>query len=171
MTLTATHYAYYHLCHRKLWLFHHGIQMEHTSDLVAEGNLVDERSYAQRADRWQQIELEGIKIDYYDPKRQIIREVKKSSKREKAHIAQVKYYLYRFKEEGIAVKYGLLEYPKMRKTEEVFLEEEDTPLIQTNISKMKAIVSSDSCPDRVKKSLCKHCAYLDFCFIEEADME
>ena len=38
--LTATHINYYHVCHRKLWLFSNGIQMEHTSETVQEGKLI-----------------------------------------------------------------------------------------------------------------------------------
>ena len=94
MYITATHIAYLHLCHRKLWLFSQGLQMEHGSELVAEGKFIEETSYQQRAEKWQQIQLEGIKIDHFDAKNGIVKEVKKSSKRESAHIAQVKYYLF-----------------------------------------------------------------------------
>ncbi|HYF67262.1 MAG TPA: Dna2/Cas4 domain-containing protein [Ohtaekwangia sp.] len=31
MKITGTHIAYLHLCHRKLWLFVNGINMEQTS--------------------------------------------------------------------------------------------------------------------------------------------
>jgi len=34
MQITGTHFNYYLLCQRKLWLFANGINMEHTSDLV-----------------------------------------------------------------------------------------------------------------------------------------
>jgi CRISPR-associated exonuclease Cas4 len=44
MIITPTHINYYHVCHRKLWLFSHGKQMEHTSELVAEGKLIHETS-------------------------------------------------------------------------------------------------------------------------------
>ncbi len=83
MHITATQIQYLHLCHCKLWLFSNGLNMEHTSDLVAEGKLIDENSYPQRADRWQQLEIEGIKLDHYDAQRGIVREVKKSNRREK----------------------------------------------------------------------------------------
>ena len=81
MRTTGTHIAYLHLCHRKLWLFANGLRMEHTSSLVAEGRQIEEASYQQRAERWQQLEIEGIKIDYYDAQAGIIREVKKSNKK------------------------------------------------------------------------------------------
>ncbi|WP_149694528.1 Dna2/Cas4 domain-containing protein [Chitinophaga sp. CF418] len=51
MNITATHINYYHICHRKLWLFSNGITLEHTSDLVAEGKLIGEHSYPQRAEK------------------------------------------------------------------------------------------------------------------------
>ena len=34
MTITGTHFNYYQLCHRKLWLFANGINMEQESELV-----------------------------------------------------------------------------------------------------------------------------------------
>lgn len=59
--ITGTHIAYLHLCHRKLWRFANGINMEHHSALVAEGKFIDETSYSQRAARRQALEIEGVK--------------------------------------------------------------------------------------------------------------
>lgn len=42
MNVTGTHFNYYQVCKRKLWLFANGITMEHTSDLVYEGKLIHE---------------------------------------------------------------------------------------------------------------------------------
>lgn len=36
---------YYYVCDRKLWYFSHQLDMEHTSDLVRIGKLIDEESY------------------------------------------------------------------------------------------------------------------------------
>jgi len=91
----------YYLCHRKLWLFSHQIQMEHTSALVAEGNLIGENSYNRRHGQHEQIELKGVKIDFYDRRTQTIHETKKSNKVEHAHIALVKYYIWLLEQEGI----------------------------------------------------------------------
>ena len=121
MIITGTHFNYFFVCHRKLWLFANGIQMEHTSDLVYEGRLIHESSYPQRSDRYSEIEIEGIKIDYFDTKNKIIHEVKKSDKMEAAHEWQLKYYIYILKNNGIDNVRGLLEYPKLRKTEEISL--------------------------------------------------
>ena len=63
MTITGTHFNYYQLCHRKLWLFANGINMEQESDLVYEGKLVHESSYPQRTARYEEVEIDGVKVD------------------------------------------------------------------------------------------------------------
>ena len=68
MTITGTHFNYYQLCLRKLWLFANGINMEQESDLVYEGKLVHESSYPQRTSKYEEVEIDGIKVDYYDAK-------------------------------------------------------------------------------------------------------
>lgn len=162
--ITGTQIAYYQLCHRKLWLFAHGLNMEHNSDLVAEGRLVQEFSYQQRTEKWQEIAVEGIKIDYFDAQRGILREVKKSSKREVAHLAQVKYYLFVLERNRIDCKYAVLEYPKLRQTETVYLEDQDREDFPKWEAEIRKIVAQPDCPTLVKKSLCKSCAYRPFCY-------
>ena len=54
MIVTGTHFNYYQLCHRKLWLFANGINMEQESDLVYEGKLVHESSYPQRTSKYEE---------------------------------------------------------------------------------------------------------------------
>lgn len=125
MQITGTHFNYYQVCKRKLWLFANGINFEHTSDLVFEGKLIHEDSYPQRSEKYEEIELDGIKVDYYDAKSKVVHEIKKSNKVEKAHEWQVKYYLYVFEQNGIEVVTGLLEYPVLRKTQPVILSDFD----------------------------------------------
>ena len=45
--ISGTHFNYYMLCHRKLWLYGQGLTMEHTSDLVYEGTVVQRISPSQ----------------------------------------------------------------------------------------------------------------------------
>ena len=130
MKITGTHFNYYQVCKRKLWLFASGIHFEHTSDLVLEGKLIHEDSYPQRSERYEEIELDGIKVDYYDAKSKMIHEIKKSNKVEKAHEWQVKYYLYVFEQNGIEGVTGLLEYPVLRKTQPVILSDFDREKIE-----------------------------------------
>ena len=91
MTITGTHFNYYQLCHRKLWLFANGINMEQESDLVYEGKLVHESSYPQRTARYEEVEIDCVKVDYYDAKNKVIHEIKKYNKVDKAHEWQLRY--------------------------------------------------------------------------------
>ena len=80
MHITGTHFNYYFVCKRKLWLFANGINMEHTSDLVYEGKLIHETSYPQRSERYEELEIAGCKIDFYDANNKVVHEIKKSDK-------------------------------------------------------------------------------------------
>lgn len=164
MNITGTYFNYYQLCRRKLWLFANGINMEYTSDLVFEGRLIHEDSYPQRSDKYEEIELDGIKVDFYDPKQKVIHEIKKSNKVEKAHEWQLKYYIYVFGLHGIGGVTGVLEYPALRKTEAVILSETDKKRIEEMESDIKRIISDDICPPLQKKGICRNCSYFDFCY-------
>lgn len=164
MTITATHINYYHICHRKLWLFAHGINMEQHSDLVTEGRLIGEHSYADRPVRYTEIELDGIKIDYYDARNKIVHEVKKSDKMESAHEAQVKYYLYKLWLYGIRDATAILEYPKLRHTAQVILTDQDIASIRHWESEIERIASGEHVPPVIDKPVCKRCSYFDFCY-------
>ena len=103
MNINAIIINYFSICHRKLWLHANGITMEHTSDIVYEGKLIGENTYPQRAEKNQELEItaeldNGIvasaKIDFFDAKNGVVHETKKSAMKEKAHVAQVKFYLY-----------------------------------------------------------------------------
>lgn len=167
MTINATLINLYHVCKRQTWLHANGIRMEHTSDMVAEGKLIGETSYQDRSAKYTELEIDGVKIDFYDPKTRTIHEVKKSDKVETAHIAQVKYYLYILRKNGIEEPQAILEYPRLRQRESVFWEEGDAEKIQNWIREIQAITSQDSCPPLEKKPICKKCSYYDFCYIEE----
>ena len=137
--ITGTHFAYYQLCRRKLWLFANGINMEQESDLVYEGKLIHEESYPERSSKYEEVAIDGIKVDYYDAKNHVIHEIKKSN------------------------------YPEMRKTKEVMLTDVDREEIRSMISEIESIIQQEDCPKRVKKGLCRNCSYFDFCYSEEPD--
>jgi CRISPR-associated exonuclease Cas4 len=166
MQITGTHINYYQVCHRKLWLFANGIQMEHTSDLVFEGKLIHETTYPQRSSKYEEVQIGGIKVDFYDTKNKIIHEIKKSDKLDKAHEYQLKYYIYVFEKAGIDEVSGILEYPKLRKKEEVFLSDIDREQFATAEKHIEEIVRG-KCPEVIDSNICKRCSYYDFCFVDE----
>jgi CRISPR-associated exonuclease Cas4 len=167
MNLTATHINYYMVCKRKLWLFSNGINMEHTSDIVAEGKLVHETTYPQRPERYTELEINGSVIDFYDANNKIIHEIKKSDKMEIAHEWQVKYYIWLLKNNGIEGVTGILEYPKLRQTTKVVLTDEDMNELKKMIADIAHLVADEACPSRIDAKICKHCSYYEFCYVEE----
>lgn len=146
--------------------------MEHTSDLVYEGKLIHETSFPQRSDRYSEVELDGVKIDYYDAKNKVIHEVKKSDSRELAHEWQIKYYMYVLKQNGIDGVTGILEYPKLRETREILLSDRDCIEIEEIKHRISLVINGETCPNRLDQKQCKRCSYFDFCWIGEGgDME
>ncbi|MDO5665188.1 MAG: CRISPR-associated protein Cas4 [Bacteroidia bacterium] len=175
MSLTATHINYFVLCRRKLWLFANGINMEHTSDIVYDGKLLHETSYPQRAERNEEMlisaEYEGIplfgQIDYFDARTNTVHETKRSNKVEEAHTRQLKFYLWLLELNGVENVSGLLEYPKLRKTDEVYLTDEDREILKKSVIEINSLIQSETCPPTINTKICKSCSYYDFCYTSE----
>jgi len=166
-SITATHFNLYHVCKRELWLHANEIRFEHTSDLVYDGKLIHETSYPQRSERYEEIEIDGIKIDYYDTNNKVIHEIKRSDKVEKAHEWQVKYYIHVLERNGIKDVSGILEYPTLRQTSKVELTDEDRKRIGEIEIEIKKIVENEKCHSLEKKKICQNCSYYEFCFVGE----
>lgn len=175
MNINATLMNIFHICKREMWLHYHAIRMEHTSEVVYEGKLIGEESYPFRADKNEELEImlplenEKVvltaKIDFFDAKRGIVHETKKSAAKEWAHVAQVQFYLYLLQKNGVEVSHGVLEYPKLRQTERVTLGEEDVQRIEANIEKIREVLEQEQCPPKLPISKCKACSYFEFCWV------
>ena len=175
-TINATLINIYHICHRELWLHANGITMEHTSDIVYEGKLIGEDTYPQRAEKNQELEISaeldnGImasaKIDFFDAKNGIVHETKKSAAKEKAHAAQVKFYLYLLRKNGVKADYGIIDYPKIRQSERVELPDEEMIEVEKWIDSAIEIINRETCPPTLPISKCKSCSYFEFCWVGE----
>ena len=160
MNITGTHINYFHLCRRKLWLFTNGITMEHTSDAVYEGKLIHETSYPQRAAKYQEIQIGNIKIDFYDPINKVVHEIKKSDKIEQAHEWQLKYYILVLERYGLEGVTGVLEYPVLRKRNEIRLSDDDRTYLAATEKEIEEISTGETCPPLLKTTVCKSCSYL-----------
>jgi len=167
MPITGTHIAYLHTCHRKLWLFANGIKMEHTSELVAEGKLISETTYLDRARKYTELAIEGIKIDFYDAANRVVHEVKKSDKIDHVHRAQVTYYLYILHKNGIHEPSAIIEYPKLKQRELINWDDQFISLCQEWEDQIKQISDQENCPALIKKGICKSCSYYELCYIAE----
>ncbi len=169
MEITGTHFNYFRICHRKLWLFANGINMEQESELVYIGKLIHENSYPQRSEKYEEVEIEGIKVDYYDARNKVIHEIKKSNKLDEAHVWQLKYYMFVFEEHGITGVKGVLEYPELRKKQDVVLTDDDRDEMKMIMQRITEVIESKDCPALIKKGYCKSCSYYEFCFAMEED--
>ena len=141
--------------------------MEHTSDLVYDGKLIHESSYPQRSERYEELAIEGIKIDFYDARNKVIHEIKRSNKVERAHEWQVKYYMYVLERNGVEGVTAILEYPTMRHTAEVLFTDVDREQIKKIEKEIITLIHSEECPPTIKAKICKSCSYYEFCYVKE----
>lgn len=160
--ISGTMFYYYFVCKRKLWFFSNGIQLEEDNEDVILGKLIDENSYSK--------ELKHILIDNtvnidFIKDWKILHEVKKQKSIEEAGIWQLKYYLYFLKIRGINIEKGILDYPKLKKREEVFLSEDDEKKIKEILSEIEKITLMEKPPELEKLKICKKCAYFEYCYI------
>lgn len=160
--ITGVMTYYYKVCARKLWYFHHQIELESANEHVQLGKAIDENSYS-RDNKHININDE-INIDFIR-RNKVIHEVKKSKKQEQASIFQIKYYLYYLNKHGVEDVKATLDYPTLRESVKVILEDEDIKIIDQALEEIKEICNSDFPQAISKKSICKECAYHDLCFI------
>lgn len=161
MQITGVMVYYYKVCSKKLWYFTHHIGMESHNEDVAMGKLIDQNSYS-RAEKNILINNE-INIDFI--KSGVIHEVKKSRKVEQASIFQLKYYIYYLKQRGILDITGKIDYPLIRKTENIILTDENCIEIEQALVEIQEIINQAVPPCVAKKGICKKCAYFDLCYI------
>jgi CRISPR-associated exonuclease Cas4 len=141
--------------------------MEHTSDLVYEGKLIHETSYPQRSEKFEELEIGGVKIDFYDVKNKVVHEIKKSNKLEDAHLWQLKYYMYVLEQNGVNGISGVLEYPTLRKTMKICLSDADREYIKDLLNKINGVMESEISPPIERKKYCGKCSYYEFCYVAE----
>ncbi|MGN9165154.1 CRISPR-associated protein Cas4 [Tissierellaceae bacterium HCP3S3_D8] len=160
--ITGVMVYYYFICKRKLWYFKNDVNMEHNSGLVGIGKLIDENSY----DREKKHILidESINIDFLKDWK-VIHEVKKSRKLDEAAKWQLKYYIWTLRNKGVDIEKGILDYPLLRKREEIFLTISEEKELMEVLEQIKNIINMDLPPKVINKSFCKRCAYYELCYI------
>lgn len=160
--ITGVMVYYYFVCKRKLWYFINDVTMEHGSELVGIGKLIDEASY--KREKKNILVDENINIDFLKDWK-VIHEIKKSKKIEEASKWQLKYYIWLLKDKGVDIEKGILDYPLLRRREDVFLDEEDEKQLQNILNEIEKIGLLELPPEINKKSICKKCAYYELCYI------
>ena len=153
---------YYFVCKRKLWYFCKNINMENNSENVGIGKLIDEMSYS-REHKHISID-QNINVDFLRDWK-IIHDIKKSRAAEEASIWQIKYYIYYLEKKGIEVEKGVLDYPKLKKRIDVFLNDEDRMKLEKIMDKIREIKGLKVPLEVEKKRICKKCAYFELCYV------
>lgn len=157
---TGVQVNYYFVCHREFWFFSHGIQMEHTSDRVRLGKLVHEESYQRRK---KEIDIDDkVVLDWREDG--IVHEVKLTDKMEEAHEMQLLYYLYYLKLKGVEGLRGQIDYPKLRQTKTVELDEMKERKIEQTLEDMRRIVDMPRAPEVEWMRICRSCSYAELCW-------
>lgn len=162
--VTGVQMNYYFICRTKLWLFSHLATMEHSSEAVALGKLAHEESYSRAR---KELKIGPISIDFVKKGDEIVlHEVKKSRKLERAHVYQMLYYLYYLNQKGVEAR-GVINYPLLRRTEEVVLSEAQEEEIEAILRDIDRIVNDKKPPEPEKKGYCRKCSYFEFCWVRE----
>lgn len=160
--ITGVMVYYYFVCKRRLWFFANDLNMESSSELVSIGKLVDETSYSR--EKKNILIDESISIDFLKDWK-IVHEVKKSRKMDEASKWQLKYYIWILKNKGVEIEKGILDYPLLRKREEVFLDKKDEEKLESILEDIQKIISSERPLGTLNKGVCNKCAYYEFCYI------
>lgn len=160
--ITGLMVYYYFVCERKLWYFINEINMEQNSELVAMGSILDQSSYTREN---KNILIDNtIQIDFIR-NGAMLHEVKKTKAIEEAGIWQVKYYMYYLENKGIKNVTAKIDFPLLRETKEILLEQEDKKVLENVIKNIKDIAQKDRPLKPIEQKLCKKCAYYDLCYV------
>lgn len=161
MRATGVEVNYYFICKRKLWLFTHGITMEHNSDRVKMGKEVHENSFARRE---KEILIDNlIALDFIDSNL-VINETKLTISMDEASKYQLLYYIYYLEKKGLEGVKGEIRYPKSKRKETIEINDFDREYLNKIISEIADIKEDVNLPSIEKSNKCKKCSYFEFCF-------
>lgn len=157
--LGGVHIKYLHHCPRQLWLYARGYRPEQRSDLVAFGEVVDDTTFTRRRD----VDLGEAKIDWVTAGA-IVHETKSSRAPSPSHAAQVRHYCLLLERRGITVRGGTVHYPLIRRTTDVPWDADSRAEAEASEAQAHAVIAAAEAPARLKRSACRGCSYLDYCW-------
>jgi CRISPR-associated exonuclease Cas4 len=152
---------YSYICNREVWFIGHQIEAPQDNPFLEKGRAIHEVFYPQYT---KELLIDNtIKIDIVKGK-ELIAEIKSSSKHLKSAIMQLAFYLYYLKKyKGVELR-GKLSIPSERRTVEVQLSESLERELEEKIKSIEDILSLPKPPPPVKISYCKNCAYKEICW-------
>lgn len=162
MNVTGVMVQYYIACKRELWFFANQINMNYNNDDISIGRVIHEKSFSREK---KNINLGDIAFDFINTgDKNVIFEIKKSSKLEEPVRYQLYYYLWNAKKMGKEME-GMLVYPEERKREKLTLTQEKEEEIDGIIEDIQIVISQPLPPQVVIKPYCKRCTYYELCMV------
>lgn len=162
MRVTGIMVYYYFVCTRKLWYFANEISMEQNSELVSIGKIIDETSY--KREKKSILIDDTINVDFIGNGARL-HEIKKTKAIEEAGIWQLKYYMYYLENKGVENITAEIDYPLLRETKEIILDDEDRKVLENVVKNIEEIVIKDRPPEMTEDKKCKKCSYFDLCYV------
>ncbi len=152
----------YNACKRQAWLMSRQITGEQENNFLMIGRMIHENTYKHRK---KEILFDNCKFDMIERRgsKQVVAEIKKSSKSIDSAIMQLKYYLYRLHKRGHNLE-GEIKIPLEKKVIRVKLEESDIEEIKQKIDEIETLINSDTIPAAKHHKYCRTCSYNDFCW-------
>lgn len=136
--------------------------MEQNSELVKIGKIIDEETYKREK---KQILIDNtINIDFIK-NGAVLHEVKKTKSVEEAGIWQIKYYMYYLENKGIENIKAKIDFPLLRESKEIILEDNDRQILDNVIKNIKDIMKKNSPTDVINSKICNKCSYFDLCYV------
>ena len=158
---------YYYVCKKKLWYYLHEIRMEAGNENVELGKLLDTSSYDRDN---KHIMINGvINIDFLRGNH-ILHEIKKSKSIEEASIMQVKYYLYYLHQRGVTDISAKIDYPLLKQSITVELNDEDFPIIENVLTDIKLCSFRTSTTERRDYDMQKMCLSRPLLYLMKGDI-
>jgi len=160
--ITGSQISYFMHCKRQLWLFSKHIKMEDNSENVLIGRHISDNTFTRQK---HEVEIEGIKIDFFDSAKKEIHEIKKSDRMDELHVIQLKYYLYILQKKGVESIKGIIDYPLLKKKKEINLTMKDIDEMEKLLTDINSILQMTVPPPVIELPLCKSCSYFDLCYV------
>jgi len=164
--ITGTEMAYLYVCHRKLWLFHHGIKPENENINVQIGSLIQDSTFSRKE---KDIPIGDIGVvDWMELQHGRIHETKKAKTSVNSDVAQTRYYLWWMRHNGMKVHTCIIHYPKQKQTKELKWDDSFDELVEKDLENARSIVAHEKPPEFEEIKYCRNCAYEMYC---KADLE
>lgn len=77
----------------------------------------------------------------------------------------MKYYMFYLEQRGVKNISAKIDYPLIRESKEIYLEEEDRDILRNIEKNIEEIIKEDKPPKVMNDKMCKKCAYFDLCYV------